>query len=321
MKRALAFCCFLGLIGAALDASSADRTVRIGFLRAEAPDVRLKYFKEGMRELGYVEGQNFIVEERWGNGNYDELPHLARDLVGLGVDVIVTSTTPGAAAASGATKTIPIVIAGSADPVAGGLVASLARPGGNITGLTIMLDDIIAKRLQVLKELVPRAKRIAVLWPATNPVYARIIQAMEQTAADQGVRLETIKVLRYSALDAGLKAVVTRHADALYIFEDPIFISGADKIIDFAAKNRLPAIYGAREFGTHGGLVSYGTNHEHLFKRAAWFVDRILRGTKPAELPIEQPAEFELVVNLKTAMALGLTIPEPILLRANEVIR
>lgn len=301
--------------------SSADRVVRIGFLRAEAPDVRLQYFKDGMRALGYVEGQSFIVEERWANGNFDELPHLAQELVGLGVDVIVTSSTPGAAAASGATKTIPIVVAGSADPVASGLVTSLARPGGNLTGLTIMLDDISAKRLEILKGIVPRAKRVAVLWPATNPVYGRIIQALEESAAGQAVHLDPIKVLRYESLDAALKTTSTHHPDALYIFEDPILISGTNKILAFAAKGRLPAIYGAAEFVRHGELVSYGTSHEHLFQRAAWFVDRILRGTRPAELPIEQPTEFELVVNMKTAKALGLTIPEPILLQASEIIR
>lgn len=173
----------------------------------------------------------------------------------------------------------------------------------------------------MLKELVPRAKRVAVLWPATNPVYARIIEALKETATDQGMRLETIEVLRYDALDGALQTITTRHADALYIFEDPIFISGTNKIIAFAAKNRLPAIYGAAEFVRRGGLVSYGTSHRHLFQRAAWFVDRILRGARPAELPTEQPTEFELAVNLRTAKALGLTIPEPILLRADERVR
>jgi putative tryptophan/tyrosine transport system substrate-binding protein len=321
MKLVLAAWCLLASVAAASNASSANRLVHIGFLRAEAPDVRLQYFKDGMRALGYVEGQTFIVEERWGNGNFDELPHLAQELVSLGVDVIVTSSTPGAAAASAATKTIPIVVAGIADPVASGLVTSLARPGGNLTGLTIMLDDITAKRLEILKGIAPRAKRITVLWPATNPVYGRIVQALGETAAGQGVHVDAVKVLRYGALEAALKETSMHRPDALYIFEDPILISGTNKILAFAAKGRLPAIYGAAEFVRRGGLISYGTSHEHLFRRAAWFVDRILQGTRPADLPIEQPTEFELVVNMKTAKALGLTVPEPILLRASEVIR
>jgi|SRR6267142_2053410 len=321
MKLTFCFLCLVALLGVHSETITADDVIRIGFLRAEAPDMRLDYFRNGMRALGYVEGRNLIIEQRWASGNFDELPRLARDLVNLKVDVIVTASTPAAAAASRATKTIPIVIAASADPVASGLVASLGHPGGNITGLTLMVDELSTKRLELLRELVPNVKRVAVLWSANNPVYARMISEMEKTASGLGVKLEAVKVHRPSELDAALKAITARKADGLYVFEDPIFLSQAKKIVGFAAKERLPAIYGAAEFVGYGGLVSYAPSHEHFFERAAWFVDRILKGAKPGDLPIEQPTKFEFVVNLKTAKALGLTIPQSILLRADEVIR
>jgi putative ABC transport system substrate-binding protein len=320
LKRILA----LFFLAASLSSASlgiADQVVRVGFLRAEAPDVRLDYFRNGMRKLGYVEGRNLVIEQRWASGNLERLPGLARELVDLKVDIIVVTSTPGTAAVKNATKTIPVVIAASADPVASGLVESLGRPGGNITGLTLMLDELSTKRLEVLKEIAPNVKRPALLWSASNPVYARMIPRMVREASDLGMQLEPVKVHRPSELDTALKMVIDKNADALYVFEDPVTLAGVAKIVAFAAQARLPAVYGEIEFVRHGGLVSYAPSHEYLFERAAWYVDRILKGAKPADFPIEQPSAFSLGVNLKAANALKLPIPQSILLRADEVIR
>jgi len=308
-------------LGICIGARAETKTVHVGFLGAEAPDPLIESFRAGMRERGYIEGSNLLIEERWASGNFNELPRMAQQLVDRKVDIIVTVSTPATAAASRSTKTIPIVIAASSDPVASGLVASLGRPGGNITGLTLMLDELSTKRLEILKELAPRVKRVAVLWSSSNPAYERMIAQMEKTAPTLGIQIDPIKVRRPSELDSALKSVVAHKADALYVFEDPIFGTEEKKIIKFAAQARLPAIYGAYQFVKHGGFVCYAPSYEDLFKRAAGFVDRILKGAIPADLPIEQPTKFELVVNLRTAKALGITIPQSILLRADEVIR
>ncbi len=299
----------------------ATKVFHIGFLRPDAPDFLLDAFREGMRDLGYVEGKNFVIEQRWASGHYDELPALADELVQMNVDIIVTSATPGAMAAKHATNTIPIVIAASADPAASGVVASLARPGGNITGLTLMLDEVAIKRLEILKETVPRISRLAVLWSTSNPTHAPLIEKIKVAVPLIKLQLEVVKVASPERLDQALSEVKKSHADCMFVFEDPVFRASSAQIVEFAAKNRLPAVYGGSEFVHGGGLMSYGPSHAEMFRRAAGYVDRILKGAKPADLPIEQPTKFELVVNLKTAKALGITIPQSILLRADEVIR
>jgi len=309
---------------ASLASDTTKRTAHIGFLRAEAPDTSLESFRRGMRELGYIEGRNLVIEQRWANGKYDDLPRLAQELVDLKVDVILTASTPAALAAQGATRTIPIVIARGADPVASGLVTSLARPGGNVTGLTSMVDELSTKRLELLKEVVPGIVHVAVLWSAGNPTHATnapLRRRMDAIAPNLKLKLAAVEVINPSELDHALGKIAGRKPDALYVFEDPVFSSNSAKIIGFAAKHRLPAIYGGVEFVRDGGLISYAPSFDAMFKRAAGYVDRILSGANPADLPIERPTKFELVVNLKTAKALGITIPQSILLRADEVIR
>jgi ABC-type uncharacterized transport system substrate-binding protein len=299
----------------------ATKVFHIGFLRPDAPDFLLDAFRDGLRDLGYIEGKNIVIEQRWASGHYDKLPALADELVRMKVDIIVTSATPGAMAAKRATNTIPIVIASSADPVASGIVASLAHPGANITGLTLMNDELAIKRLEILKETVPRVSRVAVLWSTSNPTYARMLENMKAAAPLIKLQLEVVKVASPEQLDQALSEVKKSHADAMFVFEDPVFRANSSRIVEFAGKNRLPTVYGGSEFVHGGGLMAYGPSHADMFRRAAGYVDRILRGAKPGDLPIEQPTSFELVVNLKTAKALGITIPQSILLRADEVIR
>lgn len=292
----------------------------IGFLRAESPDALLDAFREGLRDLGYADGQSVVIEQRWANGYLDRLPGLAADLVRLKVEVIVTASTPGVLAAKRATSTIPIVIASSGDPAANGIVASLAHPGGNITGNTLMIEEVAIKRLELLKEAVPRITRVGVLWSASNPVYARIVKQLEMAAPRVKVQIQVVAVHSPDELDHALSEIKNGRCDGLYVFEDPVFRSSS-KVMDFAASARLPAIYGGSEFVANGGMMSYGTNTFEMFRHAAVFVDKILKGAKPADLPIERPTKFELAVNLKTAKALGIAIPDSVLLRADQVIR
>ena len=299
----------------------ATKVFHIGFLRPDAPDFLLDAFREGLRDLGYIEGKNIVIEQRWASGHYDTVPALADELVRMNVDIIVTSATPGALAAKRATNTIPIVIASSADPVASGIVASLAHPGGNITGLTLMNDELAIKRLEILKETVPRISRVAVLWSTSNPTYTRMIERIKAAAPLIRLQVEVVKVASPEQLDQALVEVKKSHANAMFIFEDPVFRANSARIVEFAARNRLPTVYGGSEFVNVGGLMSYGPSHADMFRRAAVYVDKIFKGAKPGDLPIEQPTKFELVVNLKTASALGITIPQSILLRADEVIR
>ena len=298
-----------------------SKVPRIGFLQADARDPLFDAFRNGLHELGYIEGKTVVIEPRWADGQFDRLPALSEELVGLKVDVIVTSSTPATLAAKNASSKIPIVIAGSADPVASGIVTSLAHPGGNITGLTLMLDEIAVKRLELLKEVVPRMSRACVFLSAKNPVYSRMVERMQRAAPSMDVRLGVIKVDSPGQLEGGFAHVKRSHCDALYVFEDPVFRSNSARIVAFAAKARLPAIYGGSEFVNEGGMMSYGPSHADMFRRAAGYVDKILKGAKPGDLPIEQPTKFELIVSLRTTKALGLTVPESILLRADEVIR
>ena len=284
------------------------RTFHVGFLRAEAPDNLFEPFKRGLRDLGYVEGRNLVIEQRWAHGKYDDLPRLAQELVALKVEVIFASCTPCALAARGATQTIPIVTV-SGDPVAMGLAASLPRPGGNITGFTLLLDALSIKRLEIIKEAVPGISRVTVLWSANNPFWEPIINRMVEVAPDLGLRVRTVKVFRLEEIGPALDTIVGQRANALFVFEDPMLREKSDQILMFAAKHRVPAIYGGANFVRSGGLISYGPSLDDLFSRAAGYVDKILKGAKPGDLPIEQPTKFELVVNLKTAKTIGLTIP------------
>jgi putative ABC transport system substrate-binding protein len=310
----------VGLWPGAAVSQQPSKVPHIGFLRAEAPDLLFDAFRDGMRSLGYIDGQSVVIEQRWAHGHLERLPELAAELVHMKVDVIVTASTPGVLAAKRATATIPIVIASSGDPVASGVVASLAHPGGNITGNTLMIEEVAIKRLELLKEAVPGISRVAVLWSASNPIYAAIVKEMERVAPGLKVQMQVVAVHDIEELDHALAQIKSAHCDALYVFEDPVFRSSS-KVMDFAVSARLAAIYGGSEFVDQGGMLSYGPNTSEMFRHAAVFVDKILKGAKPGDLPIERPNKFELAVNLKTAKALGIVIPEAVLVRADRVVR
>jgi ABC-type uncharacterized transport system substrate-binding protein len=299
------------------------KVVRIGFLSpvssTTAPHV-LEAFRQGLRDLGYVEGQNTVVEYRWAEGRAEPLPVLAAELVGLKVDVIVASGTLGPLAAKSATKTIPIVMASAGDPVGTGLVASLARPGGNVTGLSTLTPELGGKRLQLVKEVLPGVSRVAVLWNAANPYTVLLVRETEAAARTLGVQTQSLEVRGPDDFENVLPAAISGGAGALIVVDDPLTVSNRMRIANFAARNRLPAMYGFREFAEAGGLMSFGANLADLYRRATVYVDKILKGAKPADLPIEQPIKFDLVINLKTAKALGLTIPPSLLARADQVI-
>jgi len=311
-----------GLLAAPLgaEAQQAGKVYRIGFLRGgPPPESYLDAFQQGLRERGYVYGQNVVVELRTTDGSVDQLPQLAEELLRSKVDVILASAGPAALAAKKATTSVPIVFVGVVDPVGVGLVPSLGRPGGNITGLATNSEDFAGKRLELLKAIVPSLKRVAVLWhPAnlTNPLQLKGAQVAARTL---GVRLEPVSIQGPNDFESAGKAV--RGADGLLFLESPLFTTHRARLAELAGKSRLPAIYGQREYVEVGGLMSYGPQFYDLYKRAALHVDKILKGAKPANLPVEQPTKFEFIINLKTAKALGLTIPPSLLARADEVIQ
>ena len=302
------------------------RIARIGFLHSASPegvgDVHLQAFRDGLRELGYVEGKNLQLELRWGEGKLERLPALAAELVVAKVDIIVAVTSPSVAAADQATRTIPIVMPLSSDPVGNGLVASLAHPGGNITGLSQMAPELGEKRIQLLKEMFPKVSHaMAVLW---NPAYIGMRARFEQAqvaAPAVGLTVRSLEVRDTRELDAAFQAILREHPEALLLLVDPFTISQRRRIVEFAAEQRLPAIYESGDFLEVGGLISYGPNISDQFRRAATYVDKILRGAKPADLPIEQPTKFELEINMSAAKALGIKFPDSILLRADKVIQ
>jgi putative tryptophan/tyrosine transport system substrate-binding protein len=307
------------------DAQSPGKVPRIGFLGHSSPAVAsplLEAFRQGLHEHGWMEGQNLVIEYRWAEGNFALLPQLAAELVRLKVDVIVTSGgTPAALAAKQATVTIPIVMAVSVDPVEMGLVAHLAHPGGNLTGLTLFVEGFSGKRLELLKETVPEATRVAVLANPANPGNAT--QWRETQVATQALRLQLyrLEVHDPTELDTAFTVMLSERADALIVLDDPLFVTQRARLVALAATSRLPAIYGFREHAEAGGLMAYGANFPALFRRAATYVHKILKGATPADLPVEQPTKFELVINLKTAKDLGLTISPTLLFQADEVIR
>jgi putative tryptophan/tyrosine transport system substrate-binding protein len=307
----------------AAEAQQTGKVPRIGFLSpassTTAPHV-VEAFRQGLRDLGYVEGQNIVVEYRYANGKAEALPDLAAELVSLEVDVIVASGTPGPLAAKSATKTIPIVMASAGDPVRTGLVASLARPGGNVTGLSTLTPDLGGKRLQLVKELLPGVARVAVLWNAANPYTVLLVREIEAAARTLRVQIQSLEVRGPDDFQNVLPTAISGGAGALVVVDDPLTVSSRTLIVSFAAQHRLPAMYGFREFAEAGGLMAFGANLADLYRRAPVYVDKILKGAKPADLPVEQPAKFDLVINLKTAKALGLKIPPSLLLRADQVI-
>ena len=304
-------------------AQEAKTMVRIGFLASSSADreqPRLAAFKQALRELGYSEGHNILIEQRYAGGNFQQLPELAAELVRVKVDILVVAGAPASLAARKMTSVIPIVVVGIADPVGLGLVDSLARPGGNITGLSDFNAGVVAKRLELLKEVVPSASRVGVLLNPTNPTNPLQLKLTQAVASTLGVRLLPLEAKSAEDIDRAFAAMRTERAEAVVVIGDPMFGTQRRRLIDLSVKTGLPAIYSNREYVIHGGLVSYGTNLDDLYRRAPYFVDKILKGAKPGDLPIEQPTKFELVINLKTAKALGLTIPPSLLQRADQVI-
>ena len=274
----------------------------------------------GLRELGYVEGRNIRIESRWAQGKFDQLAQMAAELVRLKVDVLVTSLTEASLQAKKATATIPIVMAGVGDPVAAGLIASLARPGGNLTGTSGVAVDVVGKQVELLKEIVPGVSRIAVLWNPANATFQALqVREAEQAARKAGLELQLLEARGPSELDAAF-ADIKKGTPALAVLGDPLFNIYAATIAELALKNRIATVSAGRPFAVAGMLLAYGANLSHMHKRAAVYVDKILKGASPADLPVEQPTTFELVVNLKTAKALGLTVPPTLLARADEVI-
>ena len=295
----------------------------IGYLGGTSPAPaapNLAAFRQGLGETGYVEGQNVAIKYRWAEGHYDRLPALAADLVARKVDVIMADSTPAALAAKGAASTIPIVSVIGGDPVKRGLVASLARPGGNLTGVSVLLTELVPKRLELLAELVPQVRVIALLVNPNNPVTERMIGDVQQAARAKGVQLPVLKAATESEIDAAFASLVQLHAGALLVGTDPFFTSRREQLVTLASRYAVPVIYQFREFTISGGLMSYGTSLTAVFHQLGVYAGRILKGEKPADLPVQQPTKFELVINLKTAKALGLTVPQSILARADEVI-
>src|SRR5262245_33346956 len=321
----LAVTVFIGFL-AALPSGHAQqpaKVFRIGFLGSGSPsdtDPRLDAFRQGLRDLGYVEGRTVAFEYRWGEGKMERLPGLAAELVALKVDVIVASATPAALAAKNATTTIPIVFATGGNP-AGTLVTSIARPGGNVTGLSLVGPELVARQLQLLKDAVPKISRVAVLSNPDNPYTSTMVREVETAARSLKVRTHFVESRGGVATDAAFDAMIKERPNALLVLFDPILTGQRVRITELANKHRLPSMYPHREYAEVGGLMAYGASLTDLYRRAATYVDKILKGARPADLPVEQPTKFELVVNLGTARSLGLTIPQPILLRADETIK
>jgi putative ABC transport system substrate-binding protein len=305
------------------EAQTPAKIPRIGLLSPFAPSdtaVWHQALRQGLRDLGWVEGKSISIEYRYAEGKRDRLPVLAAELVRLKVDIVFVDTTSAALAAQNATRTVPIVLAVGSDTVATGLVTSLARPGGNITGLDQIAPELGGKRLELLKEIVPMLSRVAVLWNPQNPSSTLNWKELQLPARQLGVQLHSLEVRSPTELDKAFEAATRAGAGALAIMPDPVFVTNLKRIANLAAKRRLPSIFHLREFVDAGGLVAYGPDRSDLFRRAATYVDKILKGAKPADLPVEQPTKFELVINLKTAKALGLTIPRSLLSRADQVI-
>jgi putative ABC transport system substrate-binding protein len=326
-KKIIAFALTAVLLALSFPAQAQQpkKVPRIGFLSGSPPSsitARTEAFRQGLRDLGYVEGKNIVIEWRSGEGKRDRFPALAADLVRLKVDVIVTAGPLVTRAAKQATSTIPIVMAQDPDPVGNGFVASLARPGGNITGLSSLAPGLTGKQLELLKEIVPKLSRVAVFETSTRPGNAQTLREVELAAGAFGVKLQYLDVLSPKDIETAFQAAVTERADgALWFVTGSIGNPHRKKIADLAVSSRLPVIYNLLDHVEAGGLMFYGVNTVDLDRRAATYVDKILKGTKPADLPVEQPTKFELVINLKTAAQIGITMPQWLLMRADRVIR
>jgi putative ABC transport system substrate-binding protein len=313
-----------GLLAAPLlaIAQQAGKVYRVGFLWDSPtmfPDA-IEAFRAGLRNLGWVEGRNIVIEYRWSEGRFDRLPALAEELSRLKVDVIVAPSSIYTGAAKRATATIPIIFMSHADPVGSGHVASLARPGGNITGLSLMMTETNAKLLELFKEAVPGLSRVAVIWDPATPSHGPGLKAVEVAGRALGLRLQTVAVRSATEFDGAFSAINQERASGVLVLSTPLFIAEARRLADLAMKHKLPSMFGPRVHAEAGGLLSYGPDRADLWRRGAIYVDKILKGTSPADLPVQQPTTFELVINLKTAKALGLAIPQSVLARADKII-
>ena len=311
-------------LGVTANGQQPAKVPRIGFLSSLSPaavSVRMDAFRQGLRELGYVEGKNIVIESRWAEGKTERLPELAAELVRLKVDIIVTGGPAVNRFAKEATVTIPIVLAFDNDPVGNGFAASLARPGGNITGLSTQYPEISGKQLELLKEIVPRLSRVAVLGNSIQPGNPQALREVELAAKAFGVELQYLDVRGAKDIETAFRAASKGHADAVLVLASQLVTSHPKQFAELAAKSRLPAIYWSSEFVEAGGLMAYSVSIIDLFRRTATYVDKILKGAKPAELPVEQPTKFEFVINLKAAKQIGLTIPPNVLARADKVIK
>jgi putative ABC transport system substrate-binding protein len=316
--------CALGCLGVAPLAPEAQQPThvhRIGWLSAGERDPYMEAFLEGMRALGYVEGQNLVMEYRYAEGQYERLPDLAAELVRLKVDVLMVVATPAALAVKHATRTIPIVMVGVGDPVGSGLVASLARPGGNVTGLVALSTELAGKQLESLKDVLPTVSRVAILWNPANPAHALMVREADVEARALGVQLHLVEARGPDAFDSAFAAMTSAHAGALLVLSDAMFFQHRRRLVELAATSRLPTMHNVRPFVEAGGLIAYGPSTLDIRRRAAVYVDKILKGAKSADLPVEQPTKFELFINLKTAQALGITISPTLLFQADKVIK
>jgi putative ABC transport system substrate-binding protein len=325
-KNVFVFICLLLtvflLTSSFAEAQQQAKIPKIGWLGARSASAPAReVFARELRALGYVEGKNIAIEYRYAEGKLDRLPALADELVRLRVDVLLTPSTPAALAAKNATRTIPIVFYSGSDPVALGLIDSLPRPGGNITGFTTIASALAGKRLELLKEIIPKLSRVAALWNPKDAISAQQWKESQLPARELGLQLHSMEVNSADQFDSAFKEATKANSAALALMASPLFYSNQKQIVDLAAKNRLPGIYPDGEFVASSGLMSYGADQDEPYRRAAVFVDKILKGTKPADLPVEQPTKFEFIVNLKAAKQIGITIPPNVLARADKVIK
>ena len=323
MKRR-EFLAFLGVVAALpLEASAQSKIPRIGFMGNSTAALEanlLDAFREGLRELGYEEGRNIIIEYRWADGKYEQFPVLVAELIASKVDVIVTAGTPAALAVKKATTAVPLVMVAVGDPVGTGLVPSLARPGGNLTGLSSIAPDLEGKRLQLLREVVPALSHVAMFINSLNPFHVSSMKQARDAAQTMGIKLQLHDIRKSEDLDDAFAAIQKERPDALLILADRVFLHNRQRIVDFTIEQRLPNVNAYKELVEVGGLMSYGPSYEDMHKRAAIYVDKILKGAKPADLPIEQPSKFTFIVNLKAAKALGITVPSQLLGLVDQLI-
>lgn len=313
----------LGAVPLTARAQPAGKVFRIGFLwdsPAAFPDA-IEAFRQGLRELGYVEGTNIAIEYRWAEGKPERMRELAEELVRLKVDVIMAPSSIYTGAAKRATSSIPIIFLSHADPLGSGHIASFGRPGGNITGLSLMMTESNVKGLEIFKEAIPGLSHVAVIWDPATPSHGPGLKAIEVAGSSLALRIQSVPVRSTAEYESAFSAMVRERANGVLVLSTPLFIAGAKPLAELALRHKLPSLFGPKHHVVAGGLMSYSPDRPALYRRGAVFVDKILKGAKPAELPVERPTRFELVINLKTAKTLGLTIPRPVLLRADEVIQ